>query len=92
MGVPVITLAGQYAVARAGVSILSNVGLPQSIAQNTENYARLAIDLAHDVAPLAHLRRRLREQMRTSPLCDAVAFTRSIESAYRGMFQRWCAT
>ena len=33
MGVPVVTLAGRTAVSRAGVSILSNVGLPELIAE-----------------------------------------------------------
>jgi predicted O-linked N-acetylglucosamine transferase (SPINDLY family) len=36
MGVPVMTLAGRTAVGRAGVSLLSNVGLPELIAQSSE--------------------------------------------------------
>ena len=35
MGVPVVSLAGQTAVGRGGVSILSNVGLPELVARKS---------------------------------------------------------
>ena len=38
MGVPVITLAGRTGVGRSGVSILSNVGLPELIAPTPGQY------------------------------------------------------
>src|SRR5207302_7361461 len=38
MGVPVITLAGDTATGRGGVSILNNVGLPEFIARDPEQY------------------------------------------------------
>ena len=34
MGVPVVSLAGQTAVGRGGVSILSNLGLPELVAHD----------------------------------------------------------
>ena len=37
MGVPVVSLAGQTAVGRGGVSILSNVGLPELVARTPSN-------------------------------------------------------
>ena len=46
MGVPVVTLAGQTAVGRAGVSTLSNVGLTELIAHTPEEYVRIAAELA----------------------------------------------
>ena len=42
MGVPVVSLAGTTAVGRAGLSILSNVGLPELVANTPEEYVRLA--------------------------------------------------
>jgi predicted O-linked N-acetylglucosamine transferase (SPINDLY family) len=33
----------------------------------------------------------LREQMRTSRLCDGVTFTREFEALLRGVWQTWCA-
>ncbi len=38
MGVPVVTLAGRTGVGRSGVSILSNVGFPEWIAETPEQY------------------------------------------------------
>ena len=43
MGVPVVSLAGRTAVGRAGLSILSNVGLPELVANTPEEYVRLAV-------------------------------------------------
>ena len=43
MGVPVVTLAGRTAVARGGVSILSNVGLPEFIARSEQDYVDIAL-------------------------------------------------
>ena len=48
MGVPVITLTGRTAVGRAGASILSNLGLPELIAETPEQYVAIAVELAAD--------------------------------------------
>jgi predicted O-linked N-acetylglucosamine transferase (SPINDLY family) len=92
MGVPVVTLAGPAHVSRVGVSLLSNVGLPELIAQKPQQYVQIATDLARDLPRLAELRRNLRERMRVSPLMDAGRFARDVEAAYRQMWRNWCAT
>jgi len=90
MGVPVISLAGQTAVSRGGLSILSNAGLPELVAANAAQYVTIASDLATNTARLADLRRTLRERLTPSPLMDAPRFARHIEAAYRGMWRNWC--
>ena len=90
MGVPVVTLAGRMAVGRAGVSILSHVGVPQWIAHTRDDYVRIATDLAADLPRLAEIRATLRQQMRQSPLMDADRFARDVESAYRSVWRTWC--
>jgi protein O-GlcNAc transferase len=90
MGVPVVTLAGSTAVARAGVSILANAGLPELIAHTPEQYIQLAVDLASNLPRLAELRRTLRPRLRKSSLMDAPRFARSIEEAYRKIWRSWC--
>jgi predicted O-linked N-acetylglucosamine transferase (SPINDLY family) len=92
MGVPVVTLRGRTAVGRAGVSLLSNAGLPQLIAQDADQYVQIARDLAADLPRLAQLRSTLRQQMEKSPLMDAPRFARNVESAYRQMWRQWCQT
>jgi predicted O-linked N-acetylglucosamine transferase (SPINDLY family) len=90
MGVPVVTRVGQTAVGRGGLSILSNLGLAELAAHSTEQYLRIASELAHDQPRLAHLHATLRERMQGSPLMDARRFARNVEAAYRQMWRRWC--
>jgi predicted O-linked N-acetylglucosamine transferase (SPINDLY family) len=40
---------------------------------------------------LGEIRRGLRARMSGSPLCDAPAFARDIEAAYRTVWRAWCA-
>ena len=51
MGVPVITLSGQTAVGRGGLSLLSNVGLPELAARSEEEYVGIASGVGQDLAP-----------------------------------------
>lgn len=90
MGVPVVTLAGSRHVARVGVSLLSNVGLPELVADSVDDYVGKAATLARDLPRLAVLRSGLRDRMQRSPLMDGAQFARGIESAYRTMWRRWC--
>jgi predicted O-linked N-acetylglucosamine transferase (SPINDLY family) len=90
MGVPVVTLAGQYGAARSGASLLSALGLGHLIAATPERYVAIAQQLAADPVQLGTLRATMRERMRNSPLMDAPGFTRALESAYREMWRTWC--
>jgi len=91
MGVPVVTRTGTIAASRAGDSLLHTIGLPEWVAHSEDEYLRIAAEWATDLPRLAHLRAALRTQMQNSPLMDAPRFARHIESAYRTMWQRWCA-
>ena len=90
MGVPVITLAGRTAVGRGGVSILSNVGLPELIARTPEQYVEIAVRWAEDRARLAELRAGLRQRMQSSVLMDGPQYAADVEAAFRGMWKTWC--
>jgi protein O-GlcNAc transferase len=90
MGVPVITLAGTAYHSRVGVSLLSNVGLPELVAKTSDEYVSIAINLAKDLKRLQSLREHLREIMKDSPLCDAKRFTTNLEMCYRKMWETWC--
>ena len=85
MGVPVITFAGDRHAARVGASLLHRVGLDELVAKDVEGYVDIACALAGDSRRVATLGTGLRDRMRASPLCDARAFTRDLEDAYRGM-------
>jgi protein O-GlcNAc transferase len=90
MGVPVITLIGNRAVARAGWCQLSNLGLAELAGQTPDDFVRIATELATDLPRLQQLRSTLRTRMQQSPLMDAPKFARNIEAAYRRMWHTWC--
>jgi predicted O-linked N-acetylglucosamine transferase (SPINDLY family) len=83
MGVPVVTLAGQTAVQRGGVSLLRNIGLPELVANDVDQYIAIATDLAQSPQRLAELRSTLRGRMESSVLMNAHGFVRDFESALR---------
>lgn len=74
MGVPVVTLMGDRPVGRAGLSILSNLGMTELAARDTGDYIQKTLELASDIRRLEELRRTLRERMMASPLMDGAAF------------------
>ena len=90
MGVPVITLAGRTHASRVGVSLLSNIGLHECIAENADDYIRIAAQLSRDLPRLTQLRTTLRHRMAASPLMDATRFARHVEAACRQMWTDWC--
>jgi predicted O-linked N-acetylglucosamine transferase (SPINDLY family) len=89
MGVPVLTLAGDNLLSRQGVGLLMNVGLPDWIAADGDDYVERAVRFASDIVALAALRERLREQARTSPIFDAPRFARHFETALGRMWEVW---
>jgi predicted O-linked N-acetylglucosamine transferase (SPINDLY family) len=91
MGVPVVSLAGATHRSRVGASLLHCVGLAELVAATAEDYVAKAVQLATHSARLRALRSELRQRVSRSPLVDGERYTRSVEAAYRGMWQRWCA-
>ena len=90
MGVPVVTLAGRTAVGRGGVSILSNLGQRELIADAPEQYVEIAVRWARDLPGLAELRAGLRQRMQASPLTDGKQYTADVEAAFRRVWHTWC--
>jgi predicted O-linked N-acetylglucosamine transferase (SPINDLY family) len=91
MGVPIVSLSGGTAVGRGGRSILCNVGLPELVAYDREQYAKIAAELAADLGKVRELRKTLRERMKASPLMNAPRFAKHVEAAYRQTWRKWCA-
>lgn len=80
MGVPVISLAGPDHRSRVGVSLLTNIGHPEWIAHDWDDYVARAVSLATQPDRLATLRTTLRDEMRRSPLMDASAYAADFSS------------
>ena len=90
MGVPVVSLVGRRNLGRAGLSLLSTVGLPGFAAESVDAYVDLATKAAQDLDNLAALRSGLRAKMQASALLDAAGFTRKLEAGLRDMWIEWC--
>lgn len=90
MGVPVITLRSRPPLGCLTTSLLNHVGRPEWVAQNQDDYVRIAQGLAQDVPALSHTRQTLRAQFAASRILDEARFARDMESHYREMWRRWC--
>lgn len=91
MGVPTVSLPGETAVSRAGLSLLTTAGLEDWVAKSPENFVRIAVEQTRDLDRLAALRAGLRARLRGSALMDGPRFARGVEAAFRAMWRRWCA-
>jgi predicted O-linked N-acetylglucosamine transferase (SPINDLY family) len=92
MGVPVVTLAGRLPVQCCGASLLSAAGLSDLVARTPEAYLQAALFLAETVPNTPGLRDNVRSSLQSSPLMDETGVVRSVEEAYRHMWQSWCRT
>jgi predicted O-linked N-acetylglucosamine transferase (SPINDLY family) len=91
MGVPVVSLVGRTHASRAGLGLLSQVGLSDLAADSPDVYLAAASSLAADPDRLRSIRAGLRDVMRASPLTDGPGCAARLEVAYRAMWARWCA-
>jgi len=92
MNVPVVTLVGRKHSERCGYSILTNLGVPQTIAMSGSEYVAIAVRLATDPAFKAEVKAAIRAGIESSPLTDMAAHTRHLEQAYlQALEQRYPA-
>ena len=83
MGVPVISRFGPALHHRISNAIINHVGVTELLAPDAETYVEKAVALAKDADRLRRYRKDLREQVRTSVLCDGIRFTRDFQQLVR---------
>jgi predicted O-linked N-acetylglucosamine transferase (SPINDLY family) len=86
MGAPVLCLKGDRFLAHICESLVHAAGLGDWVAADADDYLNKAVAFASDPVRLAALRAGLREQARTSPMCDAPRFARNFVDA---LYQMW---
>jgi protein O-GlcNAc transferase len=91
MGLPLVSMVGDSFRSRMGMTLLHNLGHPEWIAKDEQDYVGIAAELAADVPLLNHRRLKQRRRMETSALMDEARFARHFGAALRNMWQRWCA-
>jgi predicted O-linked N-acetylglucosamine transferase (SPINDLY family) len=87
-GLPVLTCRGQAFQARVAAGVLDAIGLPELITNSLDDYEALALALARDPQRLSAIREKLARNRDTTPLFDAVGFTRGLEAVYTTMWER----
>ena len=92
MGVPVVVLRGNRHVSRVGASLLTRVGLEDLIAEDEAAYVEKAVSLAADQERLVQLHQELRGRMQGCALGDGARFARTLEHAFREMWQNWLSS
>ncbi len=90
MGVPVVTLAGDRYAARMSTSVLTHLPALEWIAENPDQYVKIAARLAADLNGLAEIRGGLRNRVETSTITNSATFTRNLEASYRKMWVDYC--
>jgi predicted O-linked N-acetylglucosamine transferase (SPINDLY family) len=88
-GVPIVTRPGETFASRVAASLLIAAGLPQLVTNSIEDYEHLALSMARSPDLLARTRAELAAQRAVCPLFDSLSYTRSLESLYTRMFDRY---
>ena len=89
MGVPVITLRGNYHGSNFGASILTAAGLPELIAENPDDYIKKAVELSQRHSDY---HKNLRERLKNSALMDGRKYLRELEKIYCEVYKlKWNA-
>lgn len=87
MGVPVVTLPGSRVVSRQTAAMLRAIGRGAWSAASPDEYVAIAGGLARDTGALREARHALRASLLASPLGQPAALARSLEAAYRAIWQ-----
>jgi predicted O-linked N-acetylglucosamine transferase (SPINDLY family) len=80
-------MTGRTPHSRAGLTILSQLGHPECVTTTIPDYVQAARTLAENEPVRTHLRQSLRTQLQQSPLTNAPAFAKDVESAYREVWR-----
>lgn len=91
MGVPVLTLLGPARAHCQSAAVMGRLGLSDWVANDVDEFVRLAVRHAGALPALAQLRAGMRARWHAAPLRQPATVARGLERAVRRMWQRWCA-
>jgi predicted O-linked N-acetylglucosamine transferase (SPINDLY family) len=89
MGMPLVTLEGDWGGGRMGSGVLNGLGRPEWIARSEEEYVAIVVGLARDVEGRRLMRKTQRALMAGGPLCDRSGVARDLGEAFEAMFDEW---
>ncbi len=83
MNIPVVSLCGDRHAQRTGYSILSNLGITETIAKSATDFVGIAHKLATDKAWCAKIVAKIKAAKLTAPICDIKKHVAALETAYK---------
>ena len=89
MGIPMVTMTGVTEVARLGTSMLNLIEHPEWIATNSDEYIKIACDIASNLNKLNQTRHELRQQVQSSPLMNGELAIQNLEHAFRHIWKEY---
>jgi len=88
MGLPIVTCPANTFPSRVAASLLHAIGMPELVTSSLAEYEELARALARDPGRLAAIKAKLMRNRDIEPMFDTARFTRYLEAAYTGMWER----
>ena len=89
MGAPLVALEGNWTGGTIASSALKAMGRPEWVAEDSEQFVAIVLELAGDVEGRKRLRQGQRARMAASPLCDAKGLASALQEAFESMYDRW---
>ena len=89
VNIPILTLKGEGFASRVAASLLNCINLNELVAENENDYEKLAIKIYENNDYLNDIKSRIKENKLTSNLFKSKVFTKNIERAYRTVFQNF---
>jgi predicted O-linked N-acetylglucosamine transferase (SPINDLY family) len=87
-GLPLLTCRGETFAGRVAASLLHSLQLPELIAEDLQDFERLAVELATNPDRLATIRNKLMQNRRVAATFNTGLFAGHLETAYRTMMER----
>jgi protein O-GlcNAc transferase len=91
MGVPFVTLRGDWCGGRMASDVLQSVGRSEWIALDHDEFVAIVEDLARNVELRQSVRKTQRSLMVDGALCDATGMAGEVEEAFEAMYDRYVA-
>jgi predicted O-linked N-acetylglucosamine transferase (SPINDLY family) len=82
MAVPVVTRVGERHAERVSFSLLSHLGVTETIAHSDETYVDIASRLAFDPGWRKAVAKQIEERLRSAAVTDMGAYAKALEAAY----------
>ena len=90
VGLPILTVLGDYFPGRVAASLLHAIGLPELIMDSFESYESSAVAFGKDMQALQDIKRKLKTNIPIYPLFNTGSFVEDLEGAYNKMYQTYC--